>query len=265
MLAKHLQQDWTLAEKWQSLQASAFATYKNTVFCEVLRVLGLTRTQADQLLTSDLSASIAAAANRLLAHYMREQFAIFDGMPEPHFAWDVPSFWYTTPPRHLQELRGLIEHAASIGIFGDTSHSLRFTWIARCSMLSQTRTGLFRDNLKEALYCALDGAFSGDDLTEEAVTRVIENFILRHRIDSKIEPPNAAPLGFASGNGRSFAVFKDLINGEIFAMDEYSEGDVDKRISVLEIRDGKLKLGITDELDLAIHLPCDDKTLGIAA
>lgn len=265
MLAKHLKQNWNKTEKWQSLTASAFAAYKKTVFCEVLRMLGLTRTHVNQLLGSELSAPITASINRLLAHYMREQFAIFDGMPEPHFVWDLPSFWHSAPPRHLLELGELIERAASIGIFGDTNNILRTTWAARSHMLSQTRTGLFRDNIKEALYRTLDGAFSGENLTEEAATRVIDNFILRHRIDSKIEPPNAAPLGFASGNGRSFALFKDLINGEIFAMDEYSQADVDKKISVLEIRDGKLKLGITDELDLAIHLPCDDKTLGIAA
>lgn len=265
MFAKHWKQNWTQAEKWYLLQASAFNAYKKTVIFELLRVLGLTRDNANCLLSCELSEKVSAAGNRLLAHYMREQFAIFDGMPEPHFAWDVPSFWHTTPPRHLQELRGLIEHAASIGIFGDTSHSLRFTWIARCSMLSQTRTGLFRDNLKEALYCALDGAFLGDDLTEEAVTRVIENFILRHRIDSKVEPADAAPLGFASASGCSYALFKDLVNGNIFAMDERNTEDVENRISVLEIGDGKLKLAITDELDLAIHLRCDDKPQDIAA
>lgn len=260
MLAKHLKHDWVHAEKWQAIQTSAVDAYQKTVIRELLRVLGLHREHASCLqLSGELSTAVFAASNRLLAHYMREQFAIFDGMPEPHFAWEVPSFWHSDPPRHLQELRGLIERAASIGIFGDASHSLRSTWRARCHMLSQTRTGLFRDNIKHALYKALDGAFSGKDLTEDVVTRVLDDFILRHRVDSKIEPVDAAPLGFASGNGKSYALFKDLVNGDIFAMEERIEKDVNKRISVQKIGDGKLKLANSDELDLAIHLRCNDK------
>lgn len=265
MLAKHLKQNRPPSEKWQSLQASVFATYKKTVFFEVLRVLGLTSAHVNQLLNSEITTSINVAANRLLAHYMREQFAIFNGMPEPHFKWDVPSFWHAVPPRHLQELRGLIEHAMSIGIFGDATNHLRSTWITRCHMLSQTRTGLFRDNIKDALYKNLDGAFTGKELTEEQVTRVIDSYVLKHRIDSKIEPVYAAPLGFASTTGAGYALFKDLIQGDIFALQEWSADGSGKRIEgrilVHQTSNGQLKLANSEDAEINAHLRGDEKIL----
>lgn len=265
MFAKHWKQNWTQAEKWYLLQASAIDTYKNKVIFELLRVLGLTRNNANCLLSCKLSETVSAAGNRLLGHYMREQFAIFDGMPEPHFEWDVPSFWHAAPPRHLQELRGLIERAMAIGIFGDATNHLRSTWITRCHMLSQTRTGLFRDNIKDALYKNLDGAFTDKELTEEQVTRVIDSYVLKHRIDSKIEPVYAAPLGFASTTGAGYALFKDLIQGDIFALQEWSADGSGKRIEgrilVHQISNGQLKLANSEDAEINAHLRGDEKIL----
>jgi hypothetical protein len=254
MLAKHLGQEWTLAEKWQSLQAAAFAAYKKTVFCEVLRVLGLTRAQIKNLLASEMAQAITAAVNRLLAHYTREQFAIFEGIPEPHFSWEIPKFWEVNPSQHMRELRELIEHAVFLGILTDTKGHLHSTWMARCLMLSQTRTGLFRDNIKHALYKELDGAFTGKELTEEVVTQVINDFIRRHRIDSKVEPLNAAPLGFASNNDDSYALFKDLIGGTLFAMQEWPTGNVETRIQIQNMNNDKLVLATTEATEVAVHL-----------
>jgi len=265
MLVKHLKGDWADPKKWQSLQASAIDTYKKTVFRELLRVLGLSRTQVDQLLRSELSAAVLAAGNRLLAHYTREHFAIFDGMPEPHFAWEVPSFWNDTQPQHLQELRGLIELAAAQGVFSTQTPLVRAMWSARCHFLSQTRTELFRDNIKDALYKALDGAFSDREITEDDVTHVINDYILKNRIDSKIEPINAIPIGFACGNGQSYALFKDLVSEEFFAIqegiDEGSGQQTKSRIHVEETGDGQLKLANEDESKIAVHLRVDRQLL----
>jgi hypothetical protein len=265
MLAKHLKGDWTDTKKWQSLQASAIDTYKKTVFRELLRVLGLSRTQVDQLLGSELSAAVLAAGNRLLSHYTREQFAIFDGMPEPHFGWEVPCFWNDTQPQHLQELRGLIELAVDQGVFGTKTPLVRAMWSARCHFLSQTRTGLFRDNIKDALYKALDGSFTNKELTENDVTRVINDFVLKHRIDSKFEPIDAIPIGFACGNGQSYALFKDLVTEDIFAIqegtDDCSGQQARSRIHVEEAGDGQLKLASIDASKLAVHLRVDRQLL----
>ncbi len=258
MLGKHLGQEWMLAEKWQSLQAAAFAAYKKTVLCEVLRVSGLTRVQIKHLLTSDMAQAITAAVNRLLAHYTREQFSIFEGMPEPHFAWEIPKFWEANVPQHLKELRELIERATSQGILTDTTGHLHTTWMGRCQMLSQTRTGLFRDNIKRDLYKELDGTYTGDTLTEDAVTRVIEKFIRRHRIDSKMEPLNAVPIGFASNNGHSYALFKDLIGNSLFALQEQHADYSEVKIPIQKMDHEKIVLADIAETEIAVHVRCNE-------
>jgi hypothetical protein len=165
----------------------------------------------------------------------------------------------------LQELRGLIEQAVCQGVFGPQTSFLRAMWSARCHFLSQTRTGLFRDNIKDALYKALDGAFSDREITEIDVTRVINDFILKHRIDSKIEPIDAIPIGFACGNGQSYALFKDLVTEDIFAIqegtDDGSGQQARSRIHVEETGDGQLKLASIDASKLAVHLRVDRQLL----
>jgi hypothetical protein len=138
-------------------------------------------------------------------------------------------------------------------------------WSARCHFLSQTRTELFRDNIKDALYKALDGAFSDREITEDDVTHVINDYILKNRIDSKIEPINAIPIGFACGNGQSYALFKDLVSEEFFAIqegiDEGSGQQTKSRIHVEETGDGQLKLANEDESKIAVHLRVDRQLL----
>lgn len=267
MLAKHIKQDWIQAEKWQSLQASALSSYQKTVVSELLRVSGLTRQHVIHLLNSNYSDQVFAASNRLLGHYSREQFVIFDGMPKPNFSWDQACFWQIEPPQHLLELRSLIELALSKGLFLTQTKILKNMWAVRCHQLSKTRSGLFRENIKEDLYQALDGDFSGKALTEKHVTQVINEFILRNRLDSQFEPDNSVPLGYAMSSCASYALFKDLLEGHIFALQEWTdegiENRIESRITTQEIHSRRIHLARSDLSDIAFDFRWDEEALNI--
>jgi hypothetical protein len=246
-LARFIDASMASPQVLSALLSQAAAHYHQTVMREVLRVLGLSRLQSARLLQSEQGRPVTAAINRLVMHFAREQFAIFDGMPQPRFAWDLESFWVAEdPPVHARELRGLLDAALRDGpLAGADAAQIRQAVVARSQLRTRTRAGLFRDRIKETLYAELDGRFAGDALTAEEVGRVIDDFVVRHRRDSLAEPEAALPVGFARSHEAGYALFASHSGSELFALQEWHEsGQGAPQTSPLPF-----KVGANDEIE----------------
>jgi hypothetical protein len=245
LLARHVDHTLAAPEAIQAMARQASTCYRNTAVRELLRILGLTTPQVTVLMGGALAAPLHAAANRLFAHFAREQFCIFDGIPQPRVPWDVVQIWDAVVPQHLRELRTFLENSILLGQLGhDDLASTRRTLHARCRMLTRTRTGLFRDHIKQDLYETLDGQCAGDTLTAAHVTNTIHGFVLKHRLDSGFEPEGAAPIGFARSHAAGYALFKDLSDGQLFALQEWHDASQSTRLTgrlpIAEIWDDRL-------------------------
>lgn len=246
-LARFIDEAMSSPPNLNALLSQAADRYRQTVLREVLRVLGLSRLQSARLLQSEEAGSVAAAINRLVAHFAREQFAIFDGIPQPRFVWDLESFWVADdPPVHARELRGLLDAALRDGsLSGAEAVQTRQAVVGRSWLRTRTRAGLFRDRIKDNLYAELDGRFAGDALTANEVGRVIDDFVVRHCRDSLTEPDAALPVGFARSHEAGYALFQSQLDGQLFALQEWRVGGKDtQQTSPLSF-----KAGANDEIE----------------
>jgi hypothetical protein len=227
-LARYIDESMASPQTLGAILSQANDRYRQTVMCEMLRMLGLTRPQAARLLQSALAGPIAAAASRLLTHFAREQFSMLDGMPQPRVRWDLDRFWSAHTPVHARELRALLDGAMAQALLSDQPGECTLQSIkARASLRTSTREGLFRDRVKSELYAALDGAFVNDRLTATEVGRVIDAWVMRHRRDSAIEPEAALPIGFARSSDAGYMLFVSQTDGRPFALREWHAGSTD--------------------------------------
>lgn len=241
LFARHVSSGIASPERMQRLLLLAQRAYAQTLMRELLRVAGLTRSEALRLLQSPLAQRTSVAMNRLVCHFAREQFHILGGMPTPRVSWDVGQLWCDSPPVHLRELREVLRAAMQSGQLGSQpAAEMERTADARCSLRTTTRDGLFIDRFKETLYADLEGRFAGKQIERDDVGRLIDSTVLEHRRDSILEPECALPIGFASRGGESLALFECQRDGRPFAMVE-GQASVDaapKRLAVAELRNG---------------------------
>ena len=218
---RHVAPQLAAPQQAGALLQAAGAVYQDTLYVEVLRVLGLSRAQSRAVLDSAAGEAIRQHLNRLLGRFQREQFTIFDGTPEPLVAWDVSWLWSDTPPPHLQPLRALLQ--AAHGAAGAAGTAALRTLAARCKLRSLNRTGMYRDTAKETVYAALEGAAPGEQLTPRRVAEFIDEYVVRNRRDSRHEPGDAAPVGFAGNGTAAYALFYCFHEQRHFAVCEWHE------------------------------------------
>ena len=250
-LGRHIDEALASPEVLGANMSRANDRYRQVLLREVLRLSGLTRLQSERLLQSALAARAVAAINRLVTHFAREQFAIFDGMPEPRISWDLGQFWRGPAPRHLHELRDLLTDAITGGLLGDEPAGLINQAVAaRCALRSSTREGLFRDRLKDDLYAELDGRYEGDRLTATHVSRVIDDCVVRNRQSSLTEPDAALPIGFAGQAEAAYALFSCQKSGLPFAVPEWPTCGTGKagptRLPIARLHDGLIEFAGDD-------------------
>jgi hypothetical protein len=225
LLGRHADASMADPHRLQAMAAQIADRYRLALSREVLRVAGLSRAQACTLLKCEQSGRVLAAINRLVGHFLREQFSVFDGMPEPRIAWDLDRLWDPVPPPHLAELRAtLAASLATLPTEALTPAQRQQVIAARNRLRSRTRSGLFRDRIKADLYAALDGRYEGDLLTEAHVAHVIDEQVLRHRRDALIEPEDALPLGFARSPDAGYALHRNVRDGRLRAVLEWQSG-----------------------------------------
>jgi hypothetical protein len=233
-------------EDTHALITLAAQRYQDTILCEVLRVAGLTREQAKQLVSSCDQKELMTVVARLMTHYRREHLAVFNGMPMPvpHFKWDVDQIWSETPPAHLLALRAFLVEKIDMSNRGGVSGEVIQAWSARCAVRSRSREALYRDRVKRDLYRILESDLKGEALKQESLDCVISEWVCRNRRDSSIDPLDALPIGFARHATASYALFQEQGSGRRFAV---TEGGLDCRESA--DLDGLKKLAIESIAD----------------
>lgn len=199
----------------QTLTA-AIKRYEHVLLREMLRLIGLTRQQAERFLQEE--PSLRSLLGRLLTHYRREQFTIFDGTPSPRIVWDLEHFWSESPPAHWRPLRDFLEsriERLQVEGLPDVRQ------LAGCSELrGQSRPALYHERVKQMLYDVLEHQLKDSALNQESLDQLITETVCHNRRDSWIEPEEAIPMGFARSDHTSYALFKDLHAGHVFAIRE---------------------------------------------
>lgn len=226
-VARYVDETLAAAEQVSALLAQASDRYKKTVIREVLRALGFTRLQSSCLLRSPLANNTASAVSRLVAYFAREQFSIFDGIPEPRIHWDCDRFWSDKPPAHMHEMRAVFSEAIAQGVFAcESTSSMQYGLAALSKFRTQTRYDLFRDRIKPNLYPELDGSFPGNSLTQAVVDQIINSWVVRNRRDCRVEPTRAVPIGVSRGGRSGYMLFRCLNTERLFAIEEWhADGD----------------------------------------
>jgi len=191
------------------------AAYYHALCLQVLRLIGLSDSESKRMLASSDSERLRPAVNRMIGHFQKEQFSIFYGTPSPRIEWDIDQIWQDGCPEHLCEIRDLIKdlQGGTVECIG----LLKNRALARC----YSRPSLYREKIKDTIYESLESTSYGLFLDRDYVSKFINLNIVENRRDSKIEPEEAYPLGFALNNDGALALFFCLRNKEIFSLSEW--------------------------------------------
>lgn len=232
ILAKYLDESFLDDYAIKKLLNTIEMQYRKSVIFELLRILGLSKVFALDLINGSMYEKIQHASNRLFSHYSKEQFDIFDGMPSPRILWNINNFWDDPTPKHLEEMRGIIDAY----IFSNAHKNydcIKKSLSMHCRLRTKTRKALFRDTIKNDLYYQLEGNNFSDDLLKNHVTNIIYEYILTNRLYTKFDPSNAVLVGFAISDIGGYALFRSIEDNSHFAMQEW-HCEIRRRISNLE-------------------------------
>jgi hypothetical protein len=222
----------------ESVVAKARARYESRLALEVLRCCGLPRSVAEAALASSSHQQISRCIKGLIRHYQSEFLDIFLGTPIPSVSWDLAQMWSRFPPDHLKALRDEIKgfvHADTLGAIAE-----------RCRFRCAPRHDAYREIIKRQLYEKLELSLAGDKLSTPSLSRFLTKTIVNLRRDSRADPVDAVPLGFARSDTSSYSVHRSMENGELFAVEDFSDASSSagvnskrhaKRIKVLRVSD----------------------------
>lgn len=198
----------------QRASAMARRAYHGTLRVEALRLAGLARAQARRVLEGPVGPRLVHEINRCVAHGRQEQIDLFEETPQPRLDWGFDQLWGAEPPQALRGLRDAIEAALS------PSPAERDALRRRNALRARTRAELFSNTLKPTLYAQVERELEGERLTPQTLSALIDGYVLRNRRDSRHDPEDAVPLGFAVTADASYALFEPILGGEPFALRE---------------------------------------------
>lgn len=225
-LTYHLVEDGLLgAESPQFLARTlreARNRYRAMLARELLRLAGLTRAQAQELLARDGVDVWAAEAQRVISWWQRETMALFTHTPEPRIPWDFPALWSPQTPAHLRRLRQRLVQALNLDEASSTGRLCINVLGRRCRFRARTRGELFRQPFRDAMARWVN---EHDRVSPEDLATLIDAYVLRNRRDSIHDPPDAVPIGFAAATGERYALFEPIEGGEVFALRECGQPD----------------------------------------
>lgn len=220
-LAHHVDPNVGTPARIRATVSQAVQHYQLAVLREMLRVSGLTRRQAESLLASKDRAELVSILGRLLNRFRREQFAIFDGTPEPRIPWDIDRLWSESPPEHLRSLQEFLIRNLDLYRGMEPKDQLLRALVRRCTMRTLTRSELYRERIKKDLFRILENDLAGDALNQQSLDQLISATVCRNRRDSKVELDGAICIGFARNACVGYALFRCLDTAEEFAIKEW--------------------------------------------
>ncbi len=227
-LARHLDQSFAEQEKVAGILISIRDQYEKFMCQEFLRVVGFTREQVGYLLKGTQAADLIGAVRRTIADYRARHFAIFEKSENPLIRWDIERVWHDPVPPHLVELARLVHSCLQLLSDRESGQisveALGETTRRRCQVRSEGRPSLYRETVKEFIYCETDGPRGSGGPAMNELSNFIDALVNTNRRDSIHDFSDAFPIGFARNSTSSYALFESTIDGRIFAIDERDEG-----------------------------------------
>ncbi len=190
-----------------TIQRALFA-YEQAVLIEFLRVFGMSRADASNVVAQD-ERGVAKVIAGIRRHFRREKLDGLGRMPVPKLPSDIARVWTDDVPPHLQPARELLRRAIASNRQSEAAQVCRFR--------ARPREALYRQELLNRIARTVDES----DGSSVAVSRTIRDCIAAGRRDCAFEPENAVPLGFACGPNGGLALFKCLLSGQPFALTEW--------------------------------------------
>lgn len=216
LLGKYVDADLANHHIIEEVSRVTLRRYQNVLVREILRLVGLSREQADLLLHKVPGA--ASVAGRVVSHYRRDHFTLFEGTPIPHIPWDIDQFWSSAPPYHWRALREMLQENQKLLCKSGEGDLKMFA--GRVKLRGRDRPKLYRHEFKRELSHHLENEMEGDLLNQHNLGRLISTTVCENRRDSSIEPDNAVPVGFAQNETESYALFRSTDTDKLFAKRE---------------------------------------------
>jgi hypothetical protein len=202
-----------------ALERMALHVFTQQVQIEALRVLGLSRTQANRLLLSPQGDAVVVGLNRLLRKDAGHCYVTFEATPEPRDGWLADSFWDGA----LDHVCGSLREQLSKLLWGaecdDSSRQMHLTRL-RNHQRARTRTTAFREILRSSIQAAMSDAHANQSQVQRQIGSYIGEQVLAMRVDSRAEPVGAAAIGFAFGAYGNGTIYRRLGNAETFVLSD---------------------------------------------
>ena len=200
------------------LAATAQLEYRRVIVTEGLRLCGVTRSVAEQVARGKGFEPTWSILVDLIAHFQREQIDMVESTPEVQLKWDLCDVWKTNPPEHLRELQAIVH---SLVASDERSFAAN-----RGALLCVTRSTLYREEAKHAIFDQIDNSGTGAEPDRHRIGNLINEQIAVGRRDHRFAVDDAVPIGFAIGDTASFAIFRKNSDDTLFALSESANFDL---------------------------------------
>jgi len=206
---RHLDARMTEPDALAAHLRHALATYDRTVMVEFMRVFGLSRPDANDLVRCE-GKRVARVVDQIRRHFLREKLDALSHMPTPMLPGDLWQVWAEDPPTYLQSAAELLRSVVAADCQSQAAGVCRFR--------TRPREALYRQELTDRIGLGLEDTSGSPD----GVREMIHQHIAAGRRDCALEPERAVPIGFAYGDKGSYALFRDMGSGESFALAEWN-------------------------------------------
>ena len=179
-----------------STQQRCTYSFERRMSFEFLRVFGLSRQQAQDILQGSHAQDILKSLADFLSHYQRENLSIVYETELPILTWSPELFW-DAGRKNSRSLAGILGNELGLFACGSSANQAFAIVLQRANFIGRPRSTLYRDQLKIRLYQTLEIECSGNRLTDDVFERVIDNLICESRRDSLFENEKAICVGHA--------------------------------------------------------------------
>jgi hypothetical protein len=172
----------------ESFANNARLEFRRTLVSETLKLLGV---QPDVAAAAAIDADFEnrrKAVVSLINYFQHERIDMLEGTTEPKLKWDLNTIWSENVPSHLRDIEIIVKSMIPPErreIAGD-----------QCKLLSATRTNLFREEAKAAIYNAVELGSTTPAADRDLIERFIGKQITEGRRDSKNSIATLSSMGF---------------------------------------------------------------------
>jgi hypothetical protein len=211
------------------LAAQADYVFRETVAVEWLRLCGLHRRRAIDLLRGAFGERAWQAIFEAIRRFQHEYVDMLESVPDTATAPDSTAVWAELPAAPWRELRSVLARALS--------PQERYLAEQRSRLLCAPRQTLFKTDFKPRIYREIDNVSAGQQTDRSRVTRFIDREIARARRDADFPDASGICIGFAIGSGVSYALVRHGADQALFAVEEaFLRGEHDDRKTLLAVR-----------------------------